>query len=126
MNDIEESESYPTTSNLTKLGISAIGCFAGGIFLFILQMVSRFRIVGLIAGAIICIIGLASLRSRDPADRKPGAVITAAGVLTILSKTTIPLLNAAAGTLMSIGGIGLLAMGIMNGLKFFIGLKKRS
>ena len=126
MNDIEERGSYPTTSNLAKLGLTAVGCTAGGIFLFILQAIARFRVLGLIVGAVICVLGIISLKSKDPADTKAGAVITVAGVLTVLSKTGIPLIKAAAGTLLSIGAVGLLAMGIWNGIKFFIGLKKRS
>ena len=126
MNDIEKRGEYPTTSSLSKLGLTAIGCTAGGIFLFILQAISRFRVLGLVVGAVVCVFGIASLTSKDPEDRIPGAIITAAGVLTVLSKTGIPLIRAAAGTLLSIGAFGLLAMGIWKGVKFFIELKKRS
>ena len=126
MNDIEKRESNPTTSALAKLGISAIGYSAGGILLFVLQAVTRFRVLGLIIGAAVCVFGIISFLSKDPADRKPGAVITAAGILTVLSRAGIPAIKAAAGTLLSIGALGLLAMGIWNGIKFFIGLKKRS
>ena len=126
MNEIEKTGEYPTTSNLAKHGITAIIYTAGGIFLFVLQLVARFRVLGLIIGAVICVLGIASLKSKDPADTKPGAIITAAGVLTILSKTGIPFIRAIAGTLMSIGAVGMLAMGVLNGVKFFLGLKKRS
>jgi hypothetical protein len=126
MNDLEKSGMYPSTSELAKQGITAIACTAGGVFLFVLQAVSRFRVLGLVAGAVVCVAGIASLLSKDSADRKAGAVITAAGALTILSKTGIPLIKTAAGTLLSIGAVGLLALGIWNGIKFFIGLKKRA
>ena len=126
MNDIEKRGEYPTTSYLAKLGLTAVGCTAGGIFLFILQAISRFRVVGLVVGAAACVLGIASLTSKDPEDRMPGAIITAAGVLAVLSRTGIPLIRAVAGTLLSIGAFGLLAMGIWKGVKFFIELKKRS
>jgi hypothetical protein len=126
MNDIERLDSYPSTSSLAKQGITAVGCLAGGVFLFVLQAIARFRVLGLVAGALACVVGIVSLMSKDPADRKPGAVITGAGVLVVLSKTGIPLLKAAAGTLLSIGAFGLLAIGVLNGVRFLKGLKQRS
>jgi len=126
MNDIEKRDEIPSTSKLSKLGITAIGYTAGGVFLFILQVVSRFRVVGLIAGAVVCLLGIGSLLSKDPADRKAGVLITAAGVLAILSKSGVPVIAPITGTLLGIGAFGLLALGIWNGIKFFIGLKKRS
>jgi hypothetical protein len=126
MNDLEKNGEYPSTSSLAKRGITAIACTAGGVFLFVLQAVSRFRVLGLAAGAIVCVAGITSLLSKDSTDRKAGAIITAAGVLTILSKTGIPFIKTIAGTLLGIGAVGLLALGIWNGIRFFTGLKKRS
>jgi len=126
MYEIEKKEKIPSKSSLTKLGITAVGYTAGGIFLFLLQAFTRFRVLGLIVGAVVCIIGLASFTSKDPADRKAGAVITAAGVLALLSKIKIPIIAPLASTLLSIGAVGLLALGIWNGIKFIVGLKKRS
>jgi hypothetical protein len=124
--DPERIDDIPSTSSLSKLGITAIGYTAGGIFIFILQAFSRLRGLGLVAGAIVCIVGIVSLMSNDPADKKAGSVITAAGVLVLLSKIRIPFIAPVSATLLSIGGIGLFAMGIINGIKFLIGLKKRS
>jgi hypothetical protein len=126
MNEIERKDEIPSTSKLSKLGITAIGYSAGGIFLFILQAVARFRVFGLIAGAVVCLVGIGSLLSKDPADRKAGVIITTAGVLAVLSKSGIPGVMQVTGTLLAIGAVGLLALGIWNGIKFFIGLKKRS
>ena len=126
MNEIEKRDIIPSTSNLSKLGITAIGYSAGGIFLFLLQAFSRLRGLGLVVGAVVCVIGIGSLMSKDPTDRKAGAIITTAGVLTVLSRSGIPLVTALSATLLSIGAIGLLALGIWNGIKFLIGLKKRS
>jgi hypothetical protein len=122
--NLERKDDIPSTSSLSKLGITAIGYTAGGIFLFLLQAFARLRGLGLVAGAVVCVVGIVSLMSKDTADKKAGAIITSAGVLVLLSK--IPGIAPAAATLLSIGGIGLLAMGIINGIKFLIGLKKRS
>jgi hypothetical protein len=126
VNDIEKRDPYPSTSILAKQGIAAVACLAGGGFLFVLQAMARFRVLGLIVGVAACVVGIASLMSKDPSDRKPGAVITGAGVLVVLSKTGFPLLKTAAGTLLGIGAIGLLAMGVLNGVRFLKGLKQRS
>jgi hypothetical protein len=124
MYEIERKDDIPSTASLSKLGITAIGYTAGAVFLFLLQFFAKLRGLGLVIGAVVCVIGIGSLMSKDPADRKAGFLITAAGALVLLSK--IPVIAPAAATLLSIGAIGLLAMGIINGIKFFIGLKKRS
>ena len=126
MNDIQERDEIPSTSSLSKLGIAAVGYTAGGIFLFLLNIIARARGIGLVAGSVVCAVGIVSLLSKDPTDKKAGAVIAAAGILTVLSKTGIPLITATSSTLLSIGAIGLLVLGIWNGIKFFVGLKKRS
>jgi len=122
MNELRNN--VPSTSKLSKQGLTSVVCAAGGIFLIVLQLVSRFRVLGLIAGAVVCVIGIGALMSRDPTDRKPGAVITTAGVLVLLSK--IPRIAPFAGTLLTIGAVGLLAVGVYNGVKFLRGLKNRS
>jgi hypothetical protein len=127
MNDIEPVEPYGSARNLVKQGVSAVGCAAGGIFLFIMNVIgNRFPVAGIVLGVAAALAGIVLLRSRDPDDKKPGAVITAAGVLVILSRVGIPLIRPLAGTLLSVGAIGLLAMGIWNAVKFFRGLKNRS
>jgi hypothetical protein len=126
MKDIEKRDEIPSTAVLSKLGVSAIGYTAGGIFLFLLNIFARFRGLGLIIGGIVCLLGIGSYLSKDPADKKAGLLITAAGALTVLSKTGIPFITGISGVLLSIGAFGLLALGIVNAIKFFAGLKKRS
>jgi hypothetical protein len=123
MNDIEP---YGSTKNLAKQGVAAIGMIAGGVFLFIMEALARFRVLGLVMGAAAGLVGITALLSKDPDDKKPGFIITAAGVLVILSKTGIPVLRSLAPTLLSIGAVGLLVMGIWKGIKFFKGLRSRS
>jgi hypothetical protein len=124
MSDIEKRDYIPSRSSLSKLGITAVGYTAGGVFLFLLQAFARFRGLGIVIGALVCLIGIASFTSKDPADKKAGAIIMTAGILALLSK--VPGIAPVAGTLLAIGAIGLLAMGIINGIKFLTGLKKRS
>ena len=125
MNDLEKSDDYPSTSTLSKQGLTAVACTAGGLFLLILQSIAK-SWVGLIVGGIACVLGIISLLSKDSADKKAGLVIGGAGILVLLSKTGLPLIKAAAGTLIAISGVGLLALGIWNAIKFFRGLRKRS
>jgi len=125
MEDLDKTDNSQQTY-LSKLAMSAVGYSAGGILLLILQFVARFRVLGLLIGLIVCAFGIYSLLSKDSADRKPGAFITGAGVLTVLSKTSIPFLQIISGTLLSIGAFGLLASGIRNGIRFLFELKKRS
>jgi hypothetical protein len=127
MNDIEPAEPYGSTRTLAKQGVSAVGCLAGGLFLFVMNVIgSRLPVVGIILGVAAAVIGIGALLSRDPDDKKPGVVIAAAGVLVILSRVGIPFIRPLAGTLLGIGAFGLFAMGIWNAVKFFRGLKNRS
>ena len=122
MNDLEKQDEYPSTSTLSRQGLTAVGCTAGGLLLLILlPFALRFS---LIIGGIACVFSTLLLLSKDTDDKKIGTFMGIAGVLTLLSK--LPLVGPVAGTLIGIGGFGLLAFGIWNAIKFFIGLKKRS
>jgi hypothetical protein len=115
----------PVSANvLTKQGVAAVGGIVGGSLLFIIQALPL--PLGIIAGAVVALIGAGALFSKDPEDRKPGVIITVAGVLAVLARAPIPPLRSFAGLLLSIGAIGLLAMGIWKGIKFLKGLKSRS
>jgi hypothetical protein len=119
MNDIEP---YVSSSALSKQGITAIGGIVCGAALLILGGLGT--IAGIVAGAAVGIFGLSTLASKDPTDRKPGAIIAGAGALTIVSK--IPLLGALAKPILGVGALALLGIGIWNGIKFLKGLKSRS
>jgi hypothetical protein len=126
VNDIEPVEPYGSTKNLAKQGVAAFGMIGGGIFLFVMEALARFRVVGLVIGVITGIVGISALLSKDPDDNKPGFIITAAGLLVILSAAKVPGLQALAPILLSIGAVGLLVMGVWKGIQFFRGLKNRS
>jgi hypothetical protein len=125
MNDLIPGEEYTPTNVLAKRGVRAIGCLVGGVGLLLLAALgARFPLVGIAAGAVLGIVGIRAVVSKDPDDRKPGLVVLAAGVLSVLSR--VPGVRAFAGTLLGIGAIGLLAAGVWNGIRFLREIKKRS
>ena len=113
---------YTPTNVLAKQGISAVGCIVGGVALGIMRALPP--LVGIIAGVIVGVISIGGILSRDPEDRKPGILAAAAGALSILAR--IGIIRPLAGTILGISALGLLAMGIWNGVKFIKGLKGRS
>jgi hypothetical protein len=113
---------YTPTNVLAKQGITAVGGIVGGLLLIIMRMLPPF--IGVVAGVVIGVIGVGGVLSKDPEDRKPGLLAAAAGALSVLAR--IGIIRPLAGTLLGISALGLLAMGIWNGVKFFKGLKDRS
>ncbi|MDR2110761.1 MAG: hypothetical protein LBP32_05585 [Spirochaetaceae bacterium] len=122
MNDIIPGGEHTSTSVLAKQGLAAAGGIAGGVLFLIMGALPP--VAGIIAGVVVGVVGLGAFLSKDPADKKPGAVIAAAGVLAILSR--LPFLGKLAGGLLGLGTFGLFAMGVWNGVKFLRGLKSRS
>jgi hypothetical protein len=126
MNELEDRRGPVPARVLEKRGVAAIANMAGGILLFVLGLVgSRFPIAGMILGILTAIAGCAALSSKDSGDRKPGAILTAGGILAILSRAGAQFFRPLAGTLLSIGAVGLMALGIWNGIQFIRGLKSR-
>jgi hypothetical protein len=126
MNDIEKKDTLVPQRTLEKLGVTAIGNLAGGIFLFIMGALgTRLPIMGIIMGVVSGVVGLGAVLSKDPEDKKPGAVLLGGGVMVILSRLGAAFIRPLAGTVLSIGAFGLFAMGILNGIKFLKGLKSR-
>jgi len=124
MNELERRDDIPTTKSLSKMGVSAVGFGAAGIFLFILGSAST--LPGIILGGLALIFGIGNLASKDLADKRAGLLITAAGALTVVSALGIPFLAPVSGVLLTVSAVGLLALGVINAIKFFRGLKKRS
>jgi hypothetical protein len=125
MNDVEKQE-YTPTNVLAKQGVSAIGYIAGGALLLVMSFLGgRFRVLGIVMGLAVGGFGVSGLLSKDPEDKKPGMILTAAGALELIFQFGIPVLKPIAGTLLGITALGLLAMGIVKGIKFLKGLKSR-
>lgn len=125
-NTDEKKNDYPSTSVLSRLGLTAIICIAGGLFLLIMQTIAQKGVLGFIVGGIACVLGIVSMLSKDSADKKAGLLIGIAGLLVLISKTKIPYVASVSGILIIIAAAGLLFLGIWSAIKFFIGLKKRA
>ena len=126
MGDIMKRDEIPSASSLSKMGVSAIGYTAAGIFLAVLGIFTNHWLPGVIAGGIVTLIGFGSFSSKDLTDKKAGIVLTAAGILTVLSALPIGPISGFSRVLLGVGVFGLLALGVINAVKFFRGLKKRS
>jgi hypothetical protein len=125
MSDLIPGDGNNTPTNvLAKQGVTAIGGIVGGAALMIIRALPSF--MGLIAGVIVGVIGIGGAMSKDPDDRKPGILAAVAGGLAVLSRVPIKPLSALSGTLLGISALGLLVMGVWNGIKFIKGLKGRS
>ena len=123
MNDLTPGDwNFTPTNVLAKQGMTAIGGIAGGAALMIMRVLPPF--IGIIAGVIVGVAGIGGIVSKDPDDRKPGILAATAGGLCILAR--IGIMRPLAGTLLGIGALGLLVMGVWNGIKFIKGLKGRS
>ena len=125
---MDEKELVPITPRevLVKLGTSAIACFAGGALLFIMTMGVRFRIPGIILSVGALILGVGAIFSKDREDKKPGLIITGAGVLGMVIQFGIPILRPLAVFALGLGAIGLFVSGVWKGINFLRGLKSRS
>jgi hypothetical protein len=121
MKQIESGDSHVSTDVLAKRGVTAIGSLIGGVGLMVLGVLPP--IMGLIAGGVVGVAGISGLLSRDPEDRKPALLVTAAGALAVFSK--VPIVRPIAASLLGLGAIGLIGLGIYNGIKFLKGLKSR-
>jgi hypothetical protein len=109
-------------SEVTKRGVKGVGAVAGGVGLLVLAGIAvagPFHLLGLIAGGVIAVVGMALSRSKS--DRTAGVVATVAGFLTV-GVALIPSLR----FLMVIPGIGLLGAGIYSLVRFFRGMKSRT
>ena len=126
MNDIEPRKDPVPTNVLAKHGVAAVAQIAGGILILVMHAFSmRLPPLGIIFGFIIGGTGISALMSKDPEDKKPGVILTVAGVLKLLAHVGPAVLRGLAGTLLGISSIGLLALGVFNGIKFLKGLKSR-
>jgi len=124
---MDENDLVPITPRdvLVKLGTSAIAHLAGGALFFVMAMGVRFRIPGIILSIGALVLGGGALLSKDREDKKPGLIITAAGVLGMVIQFGIPILRPLAVFALGLGAIGLIASGIWKGIQYLRGLKTR-
>ena len=110
---------------LVKQGLSALACLAGGVFLLVMTVGARFRLLGIVLSVLALVLGIGALLSRNRGEKRPGFILTAAGILGMVYRFRIPVLQSIAGTLLGIGALGLFAAGIWKGIVFLVGLKSR-
>jgi hypothetical protein len=106
-------------SEVTKSGMKGVGAVAGGTTLLVLSAVSAVHVLGVIAGAVLAVIGFALSTSRS--DRTAGMVTAIAGIATAVV-ALIPGLR----WLVWLPGIGLIGAGVYLLVKFFRGMKTRT
>jgi hypothetical protein len=127
MKELEDRRAPVPARTLEKLGLKAVANLAGGLLFLVLGVLSaRIPIAGFILGGLSGLFGIFTLFSKDKEDRKAGLVLTAGGVLAVLSRAGASFFRPIAGSLLSIGAFGLIALGIWNGIKFLTGLKSRA
>ena len=124
---MDEKEPVPITPRevLVKLGTSAVANLVGGALIFVMTMGVRFRIPGIILSLGALVLGCTALLSKDREDKRPGTIITVAGVLGIAVQFGPPMLRPFAVFALGLGAIGLFASGIWKGISFLRGLKTR-
>ena len=122
---MDDKDSIPaiSTAALAKLGTSAVLYLVGGAFLLVLTLGTRVRILGIILSLGALLLGANALFSKDREDKKPGIVAGIAGILGLFVQFGIPLLKPFAVFFLGLGGMGLIAAGICNGIMFLRGLK---
>ncbi len=109
---------------LIRQGMRGLGGLGGGIGMLVLRIFTGgpgLSLLGLIVGGAVTVFGLTVASSRE--DRRAGLVVTAAGLLT--AAASLPWVGGIGQTLMTLGGIGLLAVGAFNLVKFLVNLRKR-
>jgi len=122
---MDDKELQPVSRNLlTKLGVTAISYLAGGVFLTIMTIGARFRLLAIALSIAALVIGASALLSRDREDKKPGSLIVAIGLLGLLVQFGLPFMRPIAATVLGFAGIGLLAAGVWKGIQFLLGLRR--
>ncbi|MCL2008733.1 MAG: hypothetical protein FWG77_11690 [Treponema sp.] len=125
---MEEDDNYikiTPREELVKQGNAAVAHLASGAILMVLTFGARFRLVGMGLSAIVLVLGLISIFSKDKEGKKPGMLLTVSGILGLIVQVGIPVLRPFAVFFLGLGGFGFLASGIMRGIRFLIGLKGR-
>ena len=106
---------------LLKQGTASIVCFVGGLAFLIMAMGARFRPLGILVSLAAVILGVQTLFFRGRGDKKPGIIITVAGMVGLVNQFGIPVLRAFAGFILGLGGLFLLAAGVWKGVQFLRG-----
>ncbi len=105
---------------LVKQGGKGLAGVGGGIAMLALSGLAP--VPSLIIGGIVGVTGLA-VASSSKEDQTAGYVAAGAGALTAL--TAVPFIGGLAGTIMTLGGVGLLVAGGYSLYRFYKGMRSR-
>jgi hypothetical protein len=106
-------------SEVTKSGVKGVGAVVGGTTLLVLSAITQIPVIGVIAGAVLAVVGFSLTTSRP--DRTAGAVTAIAGIVTAVA-SLFPSLR----WLIWVPGLGLIGTGVYLLFKFFRGMKTRT
>ncbi|GHU39644.1 hypothetical protein FACS1894190_05240 [Spirochaetia bacterium] len=121
------SDIIPSSKELSENGTNAVFGIAGGVLLLGLGFLIRpLAFVAGIIGAAFALFGVIALFSKSKSDKNGGLISIALGVLLMLASRKSGLISGIAGTVLPIGAFASFGYGIWNGIKFLLGLKKRS
>ena len=127
MNEPEWRDANPATEDLPNKGKTVISFIVAGIALGVLTVISvRFRQVGLAVGGIALISGIGIFMRKQKTKYKLAAALTSAGFLMLLTFPPVGIMKAIAMTVLIIGAVGLVVMGIGKAIKLSWDLSKRS
>ena len=125
MKDDDDAIPIISRETLVKHGTSAIAYLSGGALLMIMSFGARFVLLGIILSVAALVIGAGALISKNRDDKKPGIVITAAGVLGLILRFGLPFMKPFAAFILGLGAFGMFAAAIYKGIQFIRGLKSR-
>ena len=128
MDEPEWRDANPETADLPNKGRTAIALIFGGLILAVLSFLSRFlRPVGLGAGAIAFFYGIGIFIRKQKNRYKQGVVLIIAGFLLLLSnpRTGIGPVAGIAGTVLFIGALVLVVLGIFKAIEISWKLGKK-
>ena len=124
MDDDDYIEVTPL-EDLTREKNSALTHVLGGVVLMVLTIGARFRLIGIVLSTSMLVMGLGILFSKDRKDKKPGLVMTIAGILGLMVQFGIPMLRPFAMFFLGLGAMGFFASGLIKGIQYFINLNQR-
>ena len=110
---------------LYREGASAVLYLAGGLCLLVITFAARFPFLGVVLSGAAFMIGIKIVASKNLSDKRPGLVMTLAGILEFIFRFGPPFMRPFAAFFLGLGAIGLLAAGIWKGVVFLMALKNR-
>jgi len=117
-NEPEYRDVNPSTEGLSDKGKIIIQCFAGGIALGVLTFLAiAVKPMGLAIGGTVFFYGIMMLARRQKFNFATSLIVTASGFLMLLTVPRVGIMTGIAGTLLIIGAVALIALGLTKAIK---------